>query len=151
MEWKATAPAWAETVRSSSASHRSSCTSKGEQRMLFFGAGIGIVITKSWTLISLRPEESFLTIFLTVSYVFLYTGESDSGWPRRIDSYTIQKWNYGNLGSVPYACPGAMCAGGAVLTGDAGLLTWFLPQLGFKLFLNSDISTDLLPFFMTLS
>ena len=37
-------------------------------------------------------------------------------------------------------------AGGAVLTGDAGLLTFFLPQLGFKLFLSSGTSTVLLLF-----
>lgn len=37
-------------------------------------------------------------------------------------------------------------AAGAVLAEDAGWLTCFFPQLGFKLFLSSGTNTVLLPF-----
>lgn len=110
-----------------------------------FLSSVGIMKTKSWMLDSLLwgLREFSWEFVLTISYVSLCTGDSDSGWAC---SDVIEQWDYGSPGSEPHGHPGAMWCGGAVLTGDAFLLTCFLPQLAFKLFLSSGIGIVLFLF-----
>lgn len=107
MDWKAPAPAWAETGRSSSNSHRSSYTSKGKWWMWFGQEQSSDYQELNIRVITVGPRGKFPENLFWLSYMYSFT-RGTLIWPVGISSHMMHQWDYSSPGSVPHGCLGAL-------------------------------------------